>query len=205
MKVNKTTSKPRRKPAQSRSSNTVDCILEASAHILVSEGQGKLNTNHIAKIAGVSVGSIYQYFGNKETILAELGNRHIDEMLTIIMATLQKLPSLDLKEALETMVHAVMDAHKQEPQLHQVLVRELNKLDGYTRVEELDGVLLNLTESFLKSRAHEISSEDLKLASFVVMQTIENLTHQGVLFAPQIDLSKLTKECSHMLYCYLTG
>ncbi|KZY68774.1 hypothetical protein A3738_26565, partial [Oleiphilus sp. HI0066] len=141
----------------------MDCILEASAHILVSEGQGKLNTNHIAKIAGVSVGSIYQYFGNKETILAELGNRHIDEMLTIIMATLQKLPSLDLKEALETMVHAVMDAHKQEPQLHQVLVRELNKLDGYTRVEELDGVLLNLTESFLKSRAHEISSEDLKL------------------------------------------
>lgn len=205
MKSKKTGPKPRRRPGQSRSNATVDSILEASAQILIREGQAKLNTNHIASVAGVSVGSIYQYFGNKETILAELGNRHIDEMMKVLTRQLKALPSLGLSEAIETIVTAVIDAHLAQPALHQVLVRELGKLEGYTRLEELEVSLMGLAESFLVSRSDELVVTDFKLSSFIVVQTIENLVHQGIAQKPPIDLIKLKQECTQMLYRYLSG
>ena len=68
----------RKAPGQARSKETVDVILEASARILESEGLRGFNTNSIAAKAGVSVGSLYQYFPNKDAILLALIERFED-------------------------------------------------------------------------------------------------------------------------------
>jgi len=68
--------KPRKTPRQERSRLTVDAILMAAAHILKTEGPERATTNRIAEKAGVSIGSLYQYFPNKEAIVALLRERH---------------------------------------------------------------------------------------------------------------------------------
>lgn len=78
----------RKKPSQSRSQETVKAILQAAAHILSKEGAGKFNTNYLAQKAGVSVGSVYQYFPNKEAILQALITNYANSQGQIVMDTL---------------------------------------------------------------------------------------------------------------------
>jgi AcrR family transcriptional regulator len=68
----KAAQKPRRTPAQSRSAETVAVILEAAARVLELRGLDGFNTNSVAERAGVSIGSLYQYFRNKDALLASL-------------------------------------------------------------------------------------------------------------------------------------
>ena len=67
--------RPRKTPVQARSQATVDTILDAAARVLVRDGYGAFTTNRVAARAGVSVGSLYQYFPNKEALLAKLKAR----------------------------------------------------------------------------------------------------------------------------------
>lgn len=84
------TEKTRRTPRQSRSEATVDAILEAAFQLLEQGGVEALTTNHIAERAGVSVGTLYQYFGGKQAILAGLAQRRAaaarDRIAEIVMA-----------------------------------------------------------------------------------------------------------------------
>jgi len=72
MSTNQPTIDPRKRPRQARAAATFDAILEAAARILEKDGLDSVNTNAVAELAGVSIGSLYQYFPTKESILAEL-------------------------------------------------------------------------------------------------------------------------------------
>src|SRR4051794_7645834 len=80
----------RKQPRQARAQATVECILRATAHILVEQGYDRITTNHVAERAGVSIGSIYQYFPSKEALVAALVDRHLDRMVAIIGGELAK-------------------------------------------------------------------------------------------------------------------
>jgi AcrR family transcriptional regulator len=82
----KPTARPRKTPIQGRSRNTVDVIVEAAARILTREGADALSTNRIAEVAGVSVGSLYQYFPNREAIVAALIERQFGIVRTVFGA-----------------------------------------------------------------------------------------------------------------------
>ena len=75
---------PRKAPKQGRSEATVEVILEAAAHILIERGYMALTTNAAALRAGVSIGSLYQYFPGKEALLAALLMRHANEIDTVL-------------------------------------------------------------------------------------------------------------------------
>src|SRR5260370_3189 len=70
---------PRKLASQERSRSTVDALLEATARILVKEGYDQASTNRIAEVAGVSIGSLYQYFPSKEALIAAVIDRHTQE------------------------------------------------------------------------------------------------------------------------------
>ena len=88
---NKPPTKPRKLPKQSRSRVTVEAILAATTHILVEEGYDKANTNRIAERAGVSIGSLYQYFPNKKSLITALMDQHAQEMAELVGAKLDRL------------------------------------------------------------------------------------------------------------------
>ena len=79
---------PRRTPRQERSQVTVDAIFEAVARIVATQGEGALTTNRIAELAGVSVGSLYQYFPSKEAILVAMLDQHCDRVMLALDALL---------------------------------------------------------------------------------------------------------------------
>src|SRR5256885_17137254 len=83
--------KPRRRPRQERSRETVEAIVEAAAQVFERHGYAAGTTNRIAERAGVSIGSLYQYFPNKDAIVAELARRHIAEIGAVAWPGLEAL------------------------------------------------------------------------------------------------------------------
>jgi AcrR family transcriptional regulator len=126
LKTARTPTKPRKLPTQERSRATVEAIIQASTYILVKSGWEHLTTNAIAERAGVNIGSLYQYFPNKEAIVAELQRRHVvqvREKLTSTFPQLREQPSL--REALTVLVRAMVDEHRVAPAVHRAIEDEL--------------------------------------------------------------------------------
>ncbi|MBU2867775.1 TetR/AcrR family transcriptional regulator [Pacificibacter marinus] len=107
----------RKSPRQERAQATVAFILEASAHILVERGHGALNTNQIAMRAGVSVGSLYQYFPNKEAIMTELIRQKRERMLTGVDMALADTEADLFEAALNAVLEVIIQLHLHWPNL----------------------------------------------------------------------------------------
>ena len=197
---------PRRQPVQARSNSTVESILEATTQILVSQGYEKASTNRIAERAGVSIGSLYQYFPNKEALLGTLVQRHIDAMLQLISGQLAATLSMEMQDALPRVVSAMLDAHKLEPELHRVFLEQLPAIISEEKVSAMEQRILVQVKAYLQSRKSEIYCEDLDIAAFIVVQTVETLTHKAVINHPGYLNERLyVEEVSRMLLGYLQG
>src|ERR1700751_5265402 len=83
--------KPRKVASQKRSRATVDALVEATARILVREGFDKASTNRIAEVAGVSVGSLYQYFPSKEALVLAVVERHQQQIMQTVRGELAEV------------------------------------------------------------------------------------------------------------------
>src|ERR1700722_11945035 len=92
--------KPRKHAAQQRSRATVDALVEATARILVKEGFDKASTNRIAEKAGVSVGSLYQYYPSKEALVAAVMERHSQELIQVARGVLAEVAKLAMEQAI---------------------------------------------------------------------------------------------------------
>jgi AcrR family transcriptional regulator len=112
---------PRRQPRQQRSADTIAVILEAATQILQTRGLEAFNTNAIAERAGVSIGSLYQYFPGKESILAALHRRYEDQLTATVQQSIASTTSLPLPERLCHAIDALIEAHSQAPILHRLL------------------------------------------------------------------------------------
>src|SRR3954466_4612920 len=117
----KPATKPRKRASQERSRATVAALVEATARILVSDGFDKASTNRIAEVAGVSVGSLYQYFPRKEALVAAVIERHQQELMQAVRGALSNVLALPLEAAMRQLVAAAVKAHRVDPQLHRVL------------------------------------------------------------------------------------
>ena len=117
--------KRRRSPIQSRGQATVDVIVEAAAQILARQGPAAATTNAVAARAGVSIGTLYQYFADREALLVEIGRRHVAEMQAVLAGALAGIDGLDLPAAVDRLVAAIVASHRVSPRLHQALHQSL--------------------------------------------------------------------------------
>ncbi len=193
---------PRKLPQQDRSKMTVDAILIATARILTEEGYDKASTNRIAELAGVSIGSLYQYFPNKEALVAALRDRHANEMMEIVESKLRQFSDAPIEVVLHELVKACIAAHAIDPKLHKVLNEHVPRL-GNTTVEERIIVLLR---TFLEKRRDQIGPQNLDLTVFILERTIESLTHAAVIEHPELLRDgHLDQEITNLLVSYLVG
>jgi AcrR family transcriptional regulator len=111
----------RREPKQHRSRRTVDDVLEAVQLVVKRYGAQAITTNRIAETAGVSVGSLYQYFPDKRAILTALHDRHVDDVRQVIEQTTAACGSAPLEQFTRELVHGLVDAHADLAELHEIV------------------------------------------------------------------------------------
>ncbi|MEQ1065570.1 TetR/AcrR family transcriptional regulator [Acinetobacter sp. XH1741] len=112
---------PRKRPRQARSVATFEAILEAAARILESLGFAGFNTNAVADLAGVSIGSLYQYFPSKDALIVELIRRERAKLSNHIVEAIQQNAGTDLKEKLKLIIQAAVQHQFNRPQLARTL------------------------------------------------------------------------------------
>jgi AcrR family transcriptional regulator len=112
---------PRKKPQQRRSRVTIDTIFEAAIQVLLANGLDRITTIQIADRAGVSVGSLYQYFPNKNALLAAIVKRHVGEVVDITIAACRSAHGKTIGEMCATMMSAFVDAKTRRPEVSRAL------------------------------------------------------------------------------------
>ncbi|MDR3514078.1 MAG: TetR/AcrR family transcriptional regulator [Caulobacteraceae bacterium] len=114
---------PRKSPRQGRSRATVETIVEAAARILEADGPDRFNTNAVARRAGVSVGSLYQYFPGKQALVAELSRRNAEAAMAGLAAAVARTEGRPVVERLRAMVAFAVAQQGERPRLSRVLDR----------------------------------------------------------------------------------
>ncbi len=177
----RTRTAPRKTPRQQRSQATVDAILDATARVLCTTGYDHASTNRIAVAAGVSVGSLYQYFPSKEALVAALVERHVAQMTTMVKAKLAEVATAPLADACRAMIEAMFDAHAVDPRLHKVLIEQVPRVGRLEQVVGVEREVEALVTLFLDARKHELRRSKLAATAFVLCNVVEAVTHAAVL------------------------
>ncbi|WP_172783469.1 MULTISPECIES: TetR/AcrR family transcriptional regulator [Bradyrhizobium] len=199
--------KPRKNASQERSRATVDALVEATARILVKEGFEKASTNRIAEIAGVSVGSLYQYFPSKEALVAAVIDRHNDAIMTVVRAAFAEVADLPIEKAVRRLVTVAIEAHHIDPNLHRVLAEQIPRSGHLAEVEAYSHEIHALVRTYLERHRKEMRKIDPALAAFMCVSTIEAIAHNTVLNGAEMLSEKMLKvlvdETTRMVVGYL--
>jgi AcrR family transcriptional regulator len=169
----------RRRPKQFRARQTVEAILEAVVRILKREGPDAVTTNRIAEVAGVSIGSVYQYFPDKRAIFAALHQRHIEEIDRLIEKKLVQNASAKLDELIRGVVEGMVDAHTPDPELYEAMYVHVPHRAGGS--EDFAVRLHGAFRLALSARSNELKrGRDLDRMTFVVANMVDSLSHGAV-------------------------
>jgi AcrR family transcriptional regulator len=199
---------PRKKPTQARAQATVEAILRATAHILRTGGWDACNTNAVAKKAGVSIGSLYQYFPSKEALVAALAEEHASKGLEILLAALgeaRKAPR-SIEQTVRHYIRAMVALHAHDPKLHRVLVEQVPRLkNGQPLVQRLSEEAGALVRGWLEQERRHFRKVDLDVAVYMLVTSVEAISHLQVISRPaKLDQELLVNELTHLVLGYLS-
>lgn len=174
----------RKQPKQARAQATIDAILGAAAQTLTEVGYDRATTNVIAKRAGVSIGSLYQYFPHKEALVTALCERHLAEMTSLLIGEVAAMRGLPLAEAVHALVRSLLRAHSVDPDLHRVLIEQVPRIAGFERIAQIDRIIIDLILTELERRDETFRPKDLELAVFMLVHSVQAITHAAILDRP---------------------
>ncbi|MDQ0775326.1 AcrR family transcriptional regulator [Streptomyces aurantiacus] len=195
---------PRRKPSQVRAELTRERILAAAAHVFVEYGYAAGTTNRIAERARISIGSLYQYFPNKDAILAELLVRHIDRGTWTEADQLDLSPGT-LEATVRALVRDAIDNHRDDPELLRIMIEVaplsqelLDTIDrhGKVRVGQVRDLL---------ARHPDVQVRHLDTAAELIVFTIELNTHKLMADPRGVPVETFESELVDMVTRYLRG
>jgi AcrR family transcriptional regulator len=197
---------PRKQPSQGRSRFTIRQIVEAAARVFEERGYAGATTNRIAERAGVSIGSLYQYFPNKESILVVLLEQHTQEVTDTVEAIRRHAAEEphDLVGVLRHFVGAMVEMHSKNPRLQHVLLEEAPRPPHLKRrLREIEQAAVEGTEVLLRANP-QVRVGDYRTAAYLVVQSIEALTHGFVVDPPdEVSRERFVAELVQMLVRYL--
>jgi len=196
-----------RKPTQARSRATVEAIVEASARIVVQDGYAALSTNRIAEVAGVSVGTLYQYFRNKEEVVQALVERQSHAMIDAFSRALADLITLapeELDDGVAALLDATLAALRVNPALTRRLILEAPR-GGDADLERLwRQRYTELVRSALYQRRDQVRSADVELMAYVVVTAGYAVFVDAAAYRPELLATEaLRDELHHLVVRYL--
>ena len=195
----------RRKPTQERAKATVDAMLEAAVKLLKRGGASSITTNRIAEIAGVSIGSVYQYFPNKNALFVALHERHIGLVAEVMRRRMTECTDSSLEDLVESLVEGMVEIHTVDPELSELLGSEVpHRADGTVDFS------IRFHEAFLTALSPHTASFgtkiDLDTRAFVMANMVDALGHAVVLRRPRgLSLARAKAESCKAILAYLAS
>jgi AcrR family transcriptional regulator len=153
----------RKKPLQSRSRATVEAVLVAAAHILEDRGLAGFNTNAVADRAGVSIGSLYQYFPSKDAILVALMEQSLTMFSEDLSEAIDGAPGDSLADDLKFMLQMGLMSHLRRPNLMRLLEGEFQRLESHIDKVSSHGVVRDATIRLLERYRDRIRPADVAI------------------------------------------
>lgn len=192
----------RRAPIQQRSTATVEAILEATTQILAREGLDALTTNAIAARAGISVGSLYQYFADKQAVLTALLQRHSDRVQGRMRLALQAAAGRPLLDAVETLVLALIDAERIDLRLSPI-VHQLLPVWSDSPIDRFELEIERLLAGMLTART-DVRPRDPEMAAAILVRATSGALRTTARRAPeQLSDPSYARELTDLLRGYI--
>jgi AcrR family transcriptional regulator len=194
------TPRPRRKAKQVRARETVEIVLEAAARVLLDQGYAHATTNRIAERAGVSVGTLYEYFANKEEIFEALIKREL-ECIVVAVRSQEQRPDDPVDERIGQLILASMRAMRFGPELFRSL-EQVPHASFRRHLSQARRLVLDSVERLLEEHREELRVTDLELAAFMAVSAAEGI---GANATSDFFDERLAREIAVLLKVYLTG
>jgi AcrR family transcriptional regulator len=198
---------PRKQPRQRRAQATVEDVLAAAAQVFETFGYAAGTTNRIAERAGVSIGTLYQYFPSKEALAVALLERHIDEGMRRLNDWVGRSVAepRTLRETLRLFVDGMIALHDNRPRLQHIFLEETPlppRVHDAVLAGERDAAK---TVAGLLRLSREVRHPRLADAAVIAVQTVESLTHRFAAHPDQgLPREAFATELVAMLEAYLT-
>jgi AcrR family transcriptional regulator len=196
---------PRRRPSQGRAIMTVDAILEAAAILFARDGFEASSTTRIAQAAGVSVGSLYEYFPSKDALVAKLLKRHCDKMIEQVDRSFRVTDGQVLERVIDRFIDVAYETYGVDARLHCVLLEHMGRVSKPHHMKRVSFALVDLLEQALLACGEEIQRPNIRIAAFLVESTVETLTQRSIQYAPAIFETDLRHELKVLVTRYLSA
>lgn len=164
----------RKQPQQARSTELVAAILEAAIQVLAKEGATRFTTARVAEKAGVSVGSVYQYFPNKAAILFRLQSDEWQQTTQMLRDILDKTDVAPL-ERLRTLVHAFIHSECEEAQMRVALSDAAPLYRDAPEAVEVRAAGQRAFETFMLELLPDVPAESRALACDLILTTLSSV------------------------------
>ena len=168
---------PRKTPVQARSAASVEAILEATIQVLLGVGKERLTTTRVALRAGVSVGTLYQYFPNKSSLLQAALKRHLDEVTSAVELACKEQKGATLRQMVTSLINAFFEAKMKNAKTSVALYSVSSDVDGAKVVQQI-GIRTNkaIVEMLVSSR--EPLTKDPELVASILQGAMAGISRR---------------------------
>jgi AcrR family transcriptional regulator len=192
----------RRKPKQARAQDTVEVIFEATAQILRREGRVALNTNHIAECAGISVGTLYQYFPDKEAILVKMARRELEADHAAVMKAISE-PVNAGADLVRLAIRALIARFRRSREVRRIAIETLIS-EGYgnelaTSVQKAAQLVGENEDRFLPGRSEVVSPTRLFVITRAISGVLRSASQEK---SPLLDSAEFEDELVRLVRAY---
>jgi AcrR family transcriptional regulator len=190
----------RKQPSQARSQALVASLLEATARILVHDGWDGLTTNRVAREAGVSVGSLYQYFPDKEALVSALVEASADALTQRLVALGPRLADAPVEQVVAAIVETTLAVTREEASIHRSVLLQLPRIGALEFFERLNQRVADVLAEWIAHRRRELDVEDPSLAAFVIVTALDAVADHALLLRPELlESARLARQLERLV------
>lgn len=196
--------KPRKRPVQQRSRATYDAILEGAAQVLKKHGYAKATTNAIAKRAGVSIGSLYEYFPDKEAVFAALQEKLHRAQFETVIGRLSLDPDTPPEAAIRQLLKARIETALDQPDVVAILQKEVPASVFSAELKEDFAQFSDVMSAFAQRHKDKIRIKNLETAIPLGIQMVDLIiNHMAAHRVAELKGTAFLDELSDMMCCYI--
>lgn len=193
-----------RKPRQNRSKVTVDTIIEAGFIAVAVNGTSGTTTRHIADIAGVSVGSLYEYFKNKEEIYDAMAKSFVKEVLDMVKELTPIIVEMELEPLFQMIFYTFRDLLTRDNDRYLICLRYATELKYERYIGQIEMALMEVLMKYMMRHPRYLKVNNLSVTAYIsINSSIFNVARHLILPNPQISFDEMVKGLSTMIISYI--